>query len=131
MELIDFARRSLEVPYVPAGHGWQGWDCWGLVVCLFETVHGIALPLFGSISESELDLSFECAKYSVEIPLGREQASDVVIFRGDPLHTGVVLHRGAMLHCLENFGTKVDSYRRAIWRQSVIGIYRHAGLSAS
>lgn len=127
-DLISFAREALAVPYREGGRDWSGWDCWGLVVCLFRQVYGLELPAYED--SQELSVSLECARQATEVPAGREHSGDIILFRGEPLHAGVVIRPGEMLHCLEDFGTKVDAYRQAIWRSRLLGIYRHAGLSA-
>ena len=44
MTLEEFQRRAIGVPFLEHGRDYDGWDCWGLVVCAFRDVLGVEVP---------------------------------------------------------------------------------------
>lgn len=47
---IQHCAGLIGTPYEAGGRGPKGYDCWGLVMELYQLWHGVALPEFGTIS---------------------------------------------------------------------------------
>ena len=46
MTAEQFVERAVCVPFLDKGRGYDGFDCWGLVVCYYRDVLGIELPSY-------------------------------------------------------------------------------------
>jgi cell wall-associated NlpC family hydrolase len=129
--LSEFVDKALNVPFVDMGRGFDGWDCWGLVVSFYKDMLGIDLPTGEEYSyhkeEEAKGALLEGASLWSRINPGEEQMGDVILLR--PCHAGVVVERGKMLHCTEGINTTIGRYNDAIWCSRIIGIYRNARLN--
>lgn len=124
-------------PFVTGGRDPEtGLDCWGLVRCMLERAHGLELPRYALDGSPELAHA-AAARIEAEargwqaVPDGREQPSDVVVLRADglPLHLGLVLGGGLMLHADQTAGqVAVEGYRGLRWRSRLVGFWRHPAL---
>lgn len=126
MTLSEFAKRVVGTPF-------QGDNpCWGLFQAAFNDCFGIDLPLGADYSyKNPRDASvalLEGCKNWMEVQLGKEQPGDGILIR--PCHVAIVLRRGWMLNCREGVGTVIERYDCRLWRNSILGIYRHADLVA-
>ena len=128
--LNNFAAAVIGIPFVDRGRDRRGLDCWGLVKLLYWECFGLALP-DGPYSCQEPEAAAGALRLGAqgwrEVPLGRERPGDVLLTR--PCHTGVVLMPGKMLHCCEGQHTVLERYLTPLWRQRILGIYRHAELA--
>lgn len=117
------------IPYLRRGRDRQGLDCWGLVRLWYRDELGLALPSFADLDDGEAATAQELAARAreqwrqVETP----EAGDVILLRGDPLHVGVVLAPGLMLHTTRKLGASaVERYDTGRWRHRVQGFFRYA-----
>jgi cell wall-associated NlpC family hydrolase len=120
------------VPWVDKGRSFAGWDCWGLIVLLYREVFRVGLPSYEAFScvtndRSAIRTMISEAKKWIPIPGGQEKPGDIIALR--PLHTGVVYKRGRMIHCLPKTLTCLEHYNGILWRNRLIGYYRHADLA--
>ncbi|OGO06514.1 MAG: hypothetical protein A2Y92_00780 [Chloroflexi bacterium RBG_13_57_8] len=101
--------RYCSIPFRDMGPGWDGCDCWGLVLLFYKTELGIDLQSHGGEYAGVKDMASitkiaeaERKKWSVVDPPG--MPGDVVemplLRRG--FHVGVVAAPGLILHIEEN-----------------------------
>lgn len=130
-----WAQRYIGIPYRALGRGRDGCDCWGLLAMILREQFGRELPDYTQQRwTAQADAravgagAQEYASQFVPVPLGQEEAGDGILLRmrGHPLHVGLVLAPGWMIHTHESADSCVESYERFIWRHRVIGIYRYS-----
>lgn len=61
------------------------------------------------------------------IPEGQERFGDVIVMKinGRPLHVGMVIEKGRMIHIQQGINSCIESYNGVKWRDRVSGFYRH------
>ena len=118
MTADQFIKRAIRVPFLDKGRGWAGWDCWGLVVCYYGDVLGIALPAYDDYDTVQnhkalVRLFTSNAQKWIKVP-GALDGRVALIFRsGLPLHAGLVIANGRrILHCEEGVGTVSEPIER-------------------
>ena len=130
MTAEQFVERAVCVPFLDKGRDYDGFDCWGLVVCYYRDVLGIELPSYDgydsvknhrAVAKCFREAILTEAWLNVEIP---EDGHVAVIYRrGLPLHIGVAICRGSRIqHCEERVGT----IHEPLARFRVEGYYRFA-----
>lgn len=125
--------KYIQLPYISKGRTFEGVDCWGLVRLVYQHELGIQLPSYTEDYESaEHGESAGAAvrQYSQEwlnIERGKEQAFDVVVInlKGHPMHCGVVVRPGVMMHILKDSRVTMESFEGMLWKKRVHGIYRY------
>lgn len=129
-KLMSFAAKAVGVPFVDRGRSEQGWDCWGLVVMAYKTCFGIDLPYGTDYTCNKRREAGEAlvdgAQEWEEVQLGKERSGDVILMR--PCHASLVLEKGKMLSCQEDYGTSIERFDNSVFKHKIIGIYRHADL---
>lgn len=112
----------------------HGWNCWTLCVYVAWREHGIELPSYQGRYSVPLDYdelsALICNESETcwrELEPGSERPGDVVILRlqGLPIHAGLVIEPGLMLHVHEGIDTVTESYRSLLWRKRVSGLFRY------
>ena len=122
MPLAEFTTRAITVPFVSQGRCWAGWDCWGAVVMFHQEVLGIELPLYTTCHSDAW--TCHAPKWdSVTSPA----PGDVVqlCIDGRPIHVGIALGNGTMLHSDQIAGTVVERLASPKWARRVEGYYRY------
>ena len=108
----QFTERAVLTPFLDKGRSYDGWDCWGLVVCYYRDVLGTEIPAYGGYG-SVKDLRAVAQGFVEAISTDRwknvgppQDGYVAVIYRrGLPLHAGVVVCRGSrILHCEQRVG---------------------------
>ena len=121
------------VPFKEKGRDLSGCDCWGLVRIILKEECGIDVPSYVEAYETTNDrdtlnalISDESGQYWQEIPKGQEKPFDVVVLkmRGVPMHVGIVIGAGKMIHCARGVGTAIERYRSIKWQDNVTGFFR-------
>ena len=110
---------------------WSGWDCWGMVVCLFRECYGRDLPAYDGAwweDDGAQDKMDDVAASCREVPLSEAGPGDIVVFR--PLHAGVVIGRGRFVHAALGRGTAVERLSAPVWRDRILSVHRHEALDA-
>jgi len=116
-----WADAYIGIPYLRHGYDRQGADCWGLLCMVMAEVFGHALPRH----DVWLDrASYEGAAEWTPVPLGDVEPGDVLHMWGIhdgarvPLHCGVIVEPGLVLHTEGPAGSIIEDYRRkrAAWR---------------
>lgn len=132
------------IPFKDRGTGWDGCDCYGLARLILKTRLGIHLPLYPEIATVNDPAMFrtfvrESASESwMEIPAGQEQPYDLVLMRGivgeegrrasRPVHVGLVIQPGRMIHIEKGSGASVVDYRKhPSVKHRVISFFRWCG----
>lgn len=121
------------LPFKEKGRDRSGVDCWGLVRLVLAERFGIEVPSYveeyGSTKERETIgavIAREVQPPWVEVLPGQERPGDVVLMRRGrhPIHVGLVVAPGRMLHVEEGIEACVEDYRGLAWSRRVVGIWR-------
>ena len=119
MEWGEFAAAAVSVPFADHGRTWDGVDCWGLVVLAYRHVLGVELPTYETGEYRDCQAFREMRRH-VEavkaeswreiVPPSRPRIGDVaVIFkRGLPVHVGICLGAGRVIHAEHGVGVVVQ-----------------------
>lgn len=122
------------LPYKPLGRDRTGVDCWGLLALIWRERFGRELPDYealrwsaGADPRQVGSGAREYASQFVHVAPGQERLGDGVLLRmrGHPLHVGLVLEPGWMLHTHEAANSCIESYTTSLWKHRVIGLYRY------
>lgn len=127
----------IAVPFKTHGRDRHGCDCWGLVRLVLSEQFGIALPdhaeayrTADSRSAGDIGAVIEAEATAHWRPIDKSQArmGDVIILRtkGHPLHVGLVVAQGQMLHVMQGANSVVEFFDGIKWKHKVEGFYRHA-----
>lgn len=125
------------VPFEEKGRERSGVDCWGLVRLIYKEKLGIELPslLFYKNTTDRPTIKKiyeeESGSHWKQIPFGEEKEYDVIVLRmmGFPMHVGIVLQGGFMIHCLKGSGTVIVNYLDKQWIKRIVGFYRHGDVT--
>ena len=125
------------IPYKPRGRDKTiGLDCWGLIHIVLKEMFGINVPSYNEYDESEDWVAMSnTIKRNIsdwsKIQSECARAGDVVLIRmrGEPLHVGIVIDSGTMLHILKGINSVVEHYDGIKWQRRVLGIYRYGGVT--
>lgn len=132
--LPSWVEEFVGIPYRVLGRDRDGCDCWGLLALIYREKFGRDLPDYNALrwgvskdAGAVANGAKEYASQFVPVDLGEERLGDGVLLRmrGHPLHVGLVLSPGWMLHTHESAHSCIESYERFIWKHRVIGIYRY------
>lgn len=134
MMLDEFIRRAIEVPFADKGRSWEAWDCYGMLRLFHHEVLGIDLPSYvadysdaGGTPEARETLrrliTHHLPKWSsVESP----EPGDGVLLNigGRPIHVGLAIGNGLMLHTERKIGTVIERMSSPMWARRIEGFYR-------
>lgn len=125
------------VPYKLRGRTREEADCWGICWLVLEEVFGIKAPLLEGLvwdgsstaadrAETGRVVIMRSQEYCDPVPVGEERAGDIVALSiaGNPLHMGLVVAPGLMLHSAEDADSALERYDGMVWRKRVTGFYR-------
>lgn len=133
MSIPIWVGHYIGLPFKEHGRDRRGVDCWGLVRLVMAEKFGIVLPSYSTYYDSTTredqlaPLIAEERRHWISIEHGEEVFGDVVVLRmrGQPIHVGLVIERGRMLHAEIGIGSVLDSYASARWALRVTGFYRY------
>ena len=62
-----------------------------------------------------------------KVSLGKESVGDIISLniKGLPVHVGVVLQKGLMLHIMDNEFAKIESYYTSKWKDRINSFWRY------
>lgn len=137
--LPAWVRAYVGLPWADKGRDRRGLDCWGLARLVLAEQYGIALAAWDDTYGSAADPTqtapviaqgLALADPWMAVPAGTERAGDGVLLRlaGSPVHLGLVVAPGWMLHAAPGHGVCLERYHGRRWRHRVEGFYRHRGL---
>lgn len=124
------------IPYKALGREKDGLDCWGLLYVVQKEVFGLDIGEYGGVGfEKGCDrkaLSEFMDRHRCEwerVAPGKERVGDGILLRamGAPIHVGIVVAPGWMLHCEQNVEACIEQYTGVRWGRRVEGIYRYVG----
>ena len=131
---MDWANDYIRVPFLDLGRTSQGADCWGLIKLIYQEQLSIELPslleyedTMDRVTISDI-VGREKNKWEA-VSQGAEEEFDVGIFKtqNHPMHVGLVIKRGTMIHCEKGSGTSIINYHDNIrWNNRLVGFFRHA-----
>lgn len=124
----------IRIPFKEHGRSRDGADCWGLVCIIFKTERNIELPSLTGYSDTKdkvriSDIIKSESMTWKPIPIGEEQPFDIAVFRmlGHPMHVGLVVERGLMIHSERGCGTYLTNYyKEKQWDRRLEGFFRYA-----
>ncbi len=135
MTLEEFTARAIRVPFKDKGRDFNAWDCWGMFCTFHREVLGVTLPSYtesyqdaGHSAESRRALStlFEKGMGSWRRVESPEPGDGVLLnIGGRPIHVGLALGGGMMLHAEHRIGTVIERLASPMWSKRVEGFYRH------
>lgn len=133
MSIPIWVGHYIGLPFKEHGRDRTGVDCWGLVRLVMAEQFGIVLPSYSTYYDSTTredqlaPLIDEERRHWISIEHGEEEFGDVVVLRmrGQPIHVGLVIEKGRMLHVEVGIGSVLDSYASARWVLRVTGFYRY------
>jgi cell wall-associated NlpC family hydrolase len=132
-EVPAWAAGYVGLPYQMYGRDFDGVDCWGLVNLVWDRELAAPLPIYRGVGWHQqigaARLSEDAVAYARqfdEVPPGCERLGDgiLIAMRGHPIHVGLVVAPGIMLHCLEGADSCIEDYRRPFWAARIVGFYR-------
>lgn len=124
------------IPYAEGKSGMDGADCWGLLMLAYNRHSGRVLPPYEGARWQNWKagpdaVSAGASGYSEKftpVEPGQERLFDGILFRlrGQPIHVGLVVSRGWMLHVQEGADAVVEQYAgTTVWGRRLAGIFRH------
>lgn len=122
------------IPFRDGGRGFDGLDCWGLVLLAWQEERGVLMPDMGDEYSSAFergDVSGLFGKYTAQnwnedvTALPRREL-DVLVFRFGPLelHAGLWVGQGEMLHVMQGMAAAVERYDTFKWGRRLSRILR-------
>jgi len=133
--LPDWVNAYVGLPFRAHGRDRDGVDCWGLVRLVLADQFGRRLPSYADGYSSVEDakdigrlIRGEMGPWHPVAP-GAERPGDVVLMRlmNQPMHVGVVVAAGWMLHIEDGIDACLEPYDGAKWRRRALGLYRYDG----
>nr|WP_319388199.1 NlpC/P60 family protein [uncultured Cohaesibacter sp.] len=132
---MSWTDEYIGIPYRDLGRQMSGCDCWGLVHLVYRRECSIKLPSYRHAYHSADEraevarLIGEAEASSVWTRIEDPSAFDVVTFRRGQLtsHIGIVFKPDWMLH-MSNEGARIENYQSPVWKQRLIGFFRHERL---
>lgn len=135
----DFITARRHIPFADHGRDKAGLDCWGLVRLIYHEDLGIELPSMDTAYRDARDaraiepaIGRESINW-VEVEPGGERRYDVAHMRegGRPMHVGLIVRPGLILHTTRGPGTHLARYPDPRWPAMIVGIFRHPGMANS
>lgn len=130
----DWCNKFVGLPYASGGRTRDGVDCWGLFNMVWAEEFGRPMPDYDGLAwakGADAEEVARCARaYSdrfLPIAPGEEKCGDGVLFRmrGVPLHLGMVVYPGKMLHIEDGADACIEAYSSFQWSKRIIGFYRY------
>lgn len=139
-DLPAWAAGYVGLPYRVGGRERDGLDCWGLVRLVWREEFGLAVPEHAGVEWGCEAATASVSAYIAQeaagagywpVAAGQEREGDAILLRvrGLPLHVGVVLTPGIMLHVAEGADAVVEGYHSMAWSRRVLGFYRPKGIA--
>lgn len=134
--------RYLRIPFAERGAGWDGCNCWGLVVLAYREELGIALPAHPGIGATDMEGAKGAISAAVESDLWPVAAEprdfDVAVLRGLSVangrsfavtcHVGLLVCGGTrLLHAEEGAGVTCPDLDDRLVKWRINEVRRYAG----
>ncbi len=124
------------LPFKAGGRDRTGLDCYGLFALVLREQFGKEIPAYDGFGFNQgcdraaLAAFIEAHREDwTEVPPGEERPGDGILLRllGHPIHVGVVIGKGWMLHVEDGIDACLERYDGPRWSRRVMGCYRHGG----
>lgn len=131
--LPQWAANYIGLPWRAGGRTRDGVDCWGLYRLAATEALGLPLPDHDGLAwdagvraQGIARAAEAFASRFVRVAPGCEQAGDAATFRigGLPIHVGMVLAPGIMLHIEEGQTSCLARYTAAAWERRLHSFHR-------
>jgi cell wall-associated NlpC family hydrolase len=132
----EWVNRFTDIPFKVGGRGFDGCDCWGLFQLVSREVCGVELPTYGGVAwrpdGDDAAVAHDAARHAAlfsQVDPTEARAGDGLLLRvmGMPMHVGVVVCPGWMLHIEAGADAVLEQYDAMHWKRRVLGIYRYTG----
>jgi cell wall-associated NlpC family hydrolase len=137
--LPSWVEKYIGLPFEERGRSSSGCDCWGLVRLILREEMGIEVADFSEHYQSTGE--FKRVKFLIEkeaqqwkqIGADEVRLADLVLlrFREYPLHIGMALEPGLMIHTERGKEAVIERYDQLKWINKIVGFYRHDITSSS
>lgn len=119
------------IPYRRGASGHDGADCWGLVCLVLRERFGVTLPMFDPECGDHARLAAFFSEHrplvaADSVPEGDERAGDIALLTVfcQPIHVGILVGDGLMLHTLGAHDSALEAFRGPRWAKRLEGVYR-------
>jgi len=134
-DLDNWIAQYVGIPYKSKGTTLEeGLDCLSLIELIYKEKLNIHLP-FNEHLETDNNMEAVGNAISLEkckwIKLEQPENFCVVVLNicGFPVHLGLVLNNGYMIHSLKGHNSVVEKFDGAKWKRRINGFYRHEELN--
>ena len=113
----------LGAKYLKDGRSYDEVDCYGLCYLFNKDILNKEIPKYANF---DLD-----QKLFNRVKLGKEMSGDIISFniKGFPIHVGIIIQKGTMLHIMENSKPIIESYVSSKWKNRINSIWRYESIS--
>ncbi len=135
MNLEEFTARAIRVQFMDKGRDWDAWDCWGMCRVFYRDVKGVALPSYAesyqdaghSVESRKVLSALFAANMGAWRRVDAPEPGDVVSLNigGRPIHVGLALGGGLMLHTERRINTVIERLDSPMWARRIEGFYRY------
>lgn len=126
---MDWIADYIGLPFKEHGRDRNGCDCWGLVCCTYREQLGIELPLYTDYQHTKDPAISHLIVAGSQLWSGviNPRPFDVAVFNiyGRPMHVGLVVSPGRMLHIERGIDACIQDYTGHAWGKRLEGIYRY------
>jgi len=129
---MNWVNQYIGAPFKDHGRDPSGWDCWGLVWWCLQQHFNTIVPSYTEEYDSALarkSIAKAITTHRKEwYEVSRERPGDVLLLRmsGAPIHVGLCIGGGLMLHVLAETGTVAEPYNEPHNNIRIIGAFRYA-----
>lgn len=131
--LPEWVEKYIGLPFEDRGRSKSGCDCWGLVRLILKEEMGIEVIDFSNSYRDTADsktirqLIEEEEKQWIQIAFDEATLGDAIImrYREYPMHIGLVLEPGVMIHTERGKEAVIERYDRLNWINKIVGFYRY------
>lgn len=124
--------KYIGMPFAEMGRGPDGFDCWGMLMHIYQSERRIILPSYIEYYDSTNDrekisetIFRERQERWKEVSPPLEFDAVLCTMRGVPMHVGIVTKPGYMIHCAHGIGTVHERYDSMRWANKVEGFFRY------
>ena len=138
-DIPEWVSEYIGLEFESRGRGPDKFDCWGLVVYIYQKQFNIKLPSYvnsytdaGNARDvSNLLIVAEERLNWINILKGQERTSDLILLRmkREPMHIGLIVAKNTFIHIHAKIGSVLQRYDQIMWEKRVIGFYRHISMT--
>lgn len=132
-DMPGWVAQYVGIPYAPGGRCRSGLDCWGLYALVMAEQFGLALPPYDgpdlSSQASARAVARAAEAYASQfdrVEAADARLGDAILMRvyGLPIHLGMVVADGLMLHAEEHHSSVIARYNSFQWASRIVSFYR-------